>query len=364
MVAYDIMPGLTASSHPPAAQPSRETLDVSIIAPLYNEAGALRELHQRLTTVLQRLGRSYEIVFIDDCSTDDTYSIAQEIADADRNVKLVKLRANFGQTAGIAAGIDHASGEILIPMDGDLQHAPEDIPAFLAKIDEGYDIVSGWRKKRVDGLFLRRIPSKIANRLMRALSGIDLHDFGTTFKAYRRDVIEHVRLYGQFHRFIPVLCRAVMKVKITEIPIQNIVRPVGKSNYGLGRTFTVLFDLIRLKFLMSFFSQPLKLFGSVGLALMGGGGALSLYIGVKRAQGETLTSGLGSAIFILAVSLLLAGLQMILVGLLAELMVKLYYDGNRARPYVVQRLHGDYPKPLHVWPNHSAHGSEPPPKRG
>jgi len=327
---------------------------VSIIAPLYNEAGVLRELHQRLKTVLDGTGRRYEIVFVDDCSTDDTYAIAQEIAAGDRNVKVIKLRANFGQTGGLAAGIDHASGEILIPMDGDLQHAPEDIPAFLAKIDEGWDIVSGWRKKRVDGLILRRIPSMIANRLMKLLSGIDLHDFGTTFKAYRRDVLEHVRLYGQFHRFMPVLCRAVMKVKITEIPIQNIVRPVGKSNYGIGRTFTVLFDLIRLKFLMSFFSQPLKLFGSIGLALMATGGGIGGYIAVKRLQGETLTNTLGSAIFILAISLLLAGLQMILVGLLAELMVKLYYDGNRARPYVVQRLHGDYPRPVHRWPQESA----------
>ena len=353
------MSGLPVQASTRAPEVARKTLDISIIAPLYNEAGVLRELHQRLKTVLDGVGRSYEIVFIDDSSTDETYAIAQEIAAADAHVKVVKLRSNFGQTAGIAAGIDHSSGEILIPMDGDLQHAPEDIPAFLAKLDEGYDIVSGWRKKRVDGLFLRRIPSKIANRLMKMLSGIDLHDFGTTFKAYRRDVIEHVRLYGQFHRFIPVLCRAVMKVKIAEIPIQNIVRPVGKSNYGIGRTFTVLFDLMRLKFLMSFFSQPLKLFGTIGLTLMGLGGGIGVYIAVKRLQGETLTSALGSAIFILAISLLLAGLQMILVGLLAELMVKLYYDANRARPYVVQRLHGEYPRPLHVWPNEAVRDAGP-----
>jgi glycosyltransferase involved in cell wall biosynthesis len=357
------MSGRPAPTPPPAINAANARIAISIVAPLYNEAGVLRELHARLTTVLTGVGRSYEILFIDDSSTDETYAIAQEIAASDPNVKVVKLRSNFGQTAGIAAGIDHASGEILIPMDGDLQHAPEDIPAFLAKLDEGYDIVSGWRKKRVDGLFLRRIPSMIANRLMKSLSGIDLHDFGTTFKAYRRDVIEHVRLYGQFHRFIPVLCRAVMKVKISEIPIQNIVRPVGKSNYGIGRTFTVLFDLMRLKFLMSFFSQPLKLFGSIGLTLMGMGTAVSVYIGVKRFQGETLTNALGSAIFILAISLLLAGLQMILVGLLAELMVKLYYDANRARPYVVQRLHGDYPKPIHAWPGDSARDPEPPPRR-
>lgn len=343
------MSGITAHVAPPAAEAAAERIEISIIVPLYNEAGVVRELYARLKSVLDHVQRSYEIVFIDDASTDDTYAIASELAGRDASIKLVKLRANFGQTAGIAAGIDHSSGDILIPMDGDLQHAPEDIPAFLAKLDEGYDIVSGWRKKRVDGFFLRRLPSKIANRLMRYLSGIDLHDFGTTFKAYRRDVIEHVRLYGQFHRFMPVLCRAVMKVKITEIPIQNIVRPVGKSNYGIGRTFTVLFDLIRLKFLMSFFTRPLQLFGSIGLTLMSVGGGIFVFIGVKRIQGETLQGALGSSIFLLAISMLLAGLQMILVGLLAELMVKLYYDGNRARPYVVQRLVGNYPRPIHRW---------------
>jgi hypothetical protein len=198
---------------------------------------------------------------------------------------------------------------------------------------------------------------KIANRLMRYLSGIELHDFGTTFKAYRRDVIEHVRLYGQFHRFIPVLCRAVMKVSIAEIPIQNMVRPVGKSNYGIGRTFTVLFDLIRLKFLMSFFNRPLQLFGSIGLMLMSVGAGISAFIGIRRLQGETLQV-LGSSIFLLAISLVLAGLQMILVGLLAELMVKLYYDTNRARSYIVQKLHGKYPRPLHAWPNESGRETE------
>jgi glycosyltransferase involved in cell wall biosynthesis len=345
------MAGSTAPAHASATEAARETIDISIIVPLYNEESVVRELCQRLKTVLDGVGRSCEVILVDDASTDATYSIARELAAADGRVKVVKLRANFGQTAGIAAGIDHSSGDILIPMDGDLQHAPEDIPAFLAKLDEGYDIVSGWRKKRIDGLFLRRIPSKIANRLMRYLSGIDLHDFGTTFKAYRRDVIEHVRLYGQFHRFIPVLCRAAMKVKIAEIPIQNIVRPVGQSNYGLGRTRTVLFDLIRLKFLMSFFTRPLQLFGSIGLTLMSLGGGLSVFIGVERLRGQTLQGTLGSSIFLLAISLLLAGLQMILVGLLAELMVKLYYDGNRARSYVVQKLHGEYPRPLRVWPN-------------
>ena len=272
-------------------------VEVSIVVPLYNEEAVVQELYERLVKSLEPLHRAFEIVFVDDGSVDKTYRLAEEIAKKDERVKLVKLRANFGQTGGIAAGIDHASGDI---------------------------------KKRVDGLFLRRIPSKMANLLMKWLSGIDLHDFGTTFKAYRRDAISQVRLYGQFHRFIPVLCRSVMKLKITEIPIQNIVRPAGKSNYGIWRTFTVFFDLIRLKFLMSFFHRPLMLFGSIF-------------------AGVTLGT-LGPSIFLLATTLGVTGLLLFCVGLLAELMVKLYIDGNRVRPYVVERITNECPRAIHPWP--------------
>lgn len=320
---------------------------ISVVVPLYNEENVVKELYSRLVKVLEEQKEPFEIVFVDDGSRDATYPIALELAKKDSRLKLVKLRANFGQTAGVAAGIDHASGDIVIPMDGDLQHAPEDIPHFLAKIAEGYDVVSGWRKKRVDGLILRRIPSKIANKLMKYLSGIDLHDFGTTFKAYRRDVIAPVRLYGQFHRFIPVLCRGHMKLKITEIPIQNIVRPLGKSNYGLWRTFTVFFDLIRLKFLMSFFTRPLQLFGTIGLGLIGASGLITLYILYQRIFWGSTLSTLGSSIFLLAIFLFLTGIQMIFFGLLAELMVKLFYDGHKVRCYIVGELVGEFPKPIY-----------------
>jgi len=324
-------------------------IEISVVAPLYNEARSVAALYSRLKKVLDGLGRSYEIVFVDDGSRDDTYKIAHSLAMKDPLLKLVKLRSNFGQTAGIAAGIDHASGKIIIPMDGDLQHAPEDIPNFIIKIDEGYDIVSGWRKKRVDGLILRRVPSMIANRLMRILSGIDLHDFGTTFKAYRREVIAPVRLYGQFHRFIPVLCRGVMKVKICEIPIQNIVRPTGESNYGISRSFTVFFDLIRLKFLLSFYSRPLQLFGSIGASLFGVGSAVMIYILIQRLWFGTTLATIGSSVFLLGVSCILAGLQFFCFGLLAELMVKLYHDGHKVRPYVLESIVGNCSDPILKW---------------
>ncbi len=329
--------------------------EISIVVPLYQEEGVVQELYNRLTATMQALGRTYEIIFVDDGSADGTYAIAEKIALRDPILKLVKLRSNFGQTAGIAAGIDHASGEIIIPMDGDLQHMPEDIPLFLQKIDEGYDVVSGWRKKRVDGLFLRKIPSKIANRLMRYLSGIELNDFGTTFKAYRRDVIEHVRLYGQFHRFIPVLCRGVLKVKICEIPIQNIVRPVGQSNYGIWRAFTVFFDLIRLKFLLSFTQRPLQMFGTAAIALFLAACSIFAYVAFERfVMGNTLAT-LGSAIFVLAVSLVLASIQLMGVGLLAELVVKLHFEGHKRRPYVVQSIVNTCQRPILRW-SHSLVG--------
>lgn len=324
-------------------------IEISIVVPLYNEAGVVDELYRRLTDVLVATARSYEIVFVDDGSTDGTLAKAEAIIGQDFRVKLVTLRSNFGQTAGIAAGIDHSSGKIVIPMDGDLQHAPEDIPLFLEKIDEGYDVVSGWRKKRVDGLIARRIPSMIANRLMKYVSGIQLHDFGTTFKAYRRDVIEHVSLYGQFHRFIPVLCRGIMKIKICEIPIQNIVRPVGKSNYGIWRTLTVFFDLIRLKFLMSFYIRPLQLFGTAGILLMVTGFGILGFIAIARLfYGETLVT-LGPSIFLLSMGLIFGGLNFIFFGLVAELIVKIYHDGQRVRPYVVRKVEGSLSDPINPW---------------
>ncbi len=230
----------------------------------YNEEENIEELYHRLKEVLDGLGRSYELIFVDDGSRDRTPEILKNIFDLDNMVKVVRLRRNFGQTAALQAGFDASRGKIIISMDGDLQHDPADIPAFLTKLEEGYDIVSGWRKRRVDNLIFRRLPSWVANRLMRWLSGVPIHDFGTTFKAYRREAIKGIQLYGELHRFIPALISRT-GFRITEIAIRNIVRTKGKSKYGLGRVRRVFFDLITVKFIISFIDRPLQFFGLIGL---------------------------------------------------------------------------------------------------
>ena len=223
----------------------------SIVVPLYNEAANVTALYVRLTQVMEGLDEPYEIVFVDDGSTDHTLKTLYEIYESDSRVKIIALRRNFGQTPALKAGFDAARGDIIISMDGDLQHDPEEIPAFVAKIEEGYDIVSGWRAQRRDGWLTRRLPSRIANWMMAKLSGVALHDFGTTFKAYRRETIQSIQLYGELHRFIPALA-AWSGARITEIPINNPPRQNGKSNYGISRTLHVFLDLLSIKFLLDF----------------------------------------------------------------------------------------------------------------
>src|SRR5437588_9653734 len=236
----------------------------SIVVPFHNEDENCTELYDRLKAVMETAGEDFELVFVDDGSRDRTFKALQDIASVDSRVVVVKLRRNFGQTSALAAGFDHASGEYVIAMDGDLQHDPSDIPLFLEKLAEGYDIVSGWRKVRIDNFWLRRIPSRCANWLMARLSGVDIHDFGTTFKAYRREVITRIPLYGELHRFIPALA-SWHGATICEIPIQNINRERGASHYGISRTFRVFFDLITIRFLLKYLSRPLHFFGTVGM---------------------------------------------------------------------------------------------------
>ena len=314
---------------------------ISIVVPLFNEDKSVEPLHQRLTQVLKGTGRSYEIVFVDDFSRDRTLELCMSVAKQDSLVKVVKLLNNFGQTGALAAGLDVATGDVIIPMDGDLQHAPEDIPAFLNEMDKGFDIVSGWRKHRVDHWLSRRFPSKIANKLLAYLSGLPLHDFGTTFKAYRRDVIKSVRLYGDFHRFIPFLVKErLRKVRISEIPIQNIVRPHGESNYGIDRTITVAFDLVRVKFLTQFRNRPLHVFGTSGLGFFGLGFLLAAGFAVKRIfEGQTITGSAGIPLFIVSIFLMGLGVQLGLMGLFAEMLVKMQFDNLDAKPYVIEHVY-------------------------
>ncbi len=256
-------------------------LKYSIVVPFHNEEENVTELYDRLKVVMEATNESFELVFVDDGSDDNTFWMLQQIASVDRRVVVVKLRRNFGQTSALAAGFDHAEGEYVIAMDGDLQHDPYDIPVFLQKLREGYDIVSGWRKQRIDNFVMRRIPSRIANWLMAKLSGVELHDFGTTFKAYRREVVQEVPLYGELHRFIPALASAY-GATICEVPIRNVNRERGESHYGISRTFRVVFDLITIRFLLKYMSRPLHFFGGIGALAMMSGGGVGLWLAIRK----------------------------------------------------------------------------------
>ena len=326
----------------PAAGPT-----YSLVVPFYNEVGSVEELYRRATAVMESLGRPYEMLFVDDGSKDGTTAILARLAENDPHVTSIELRRNFGQTAALAAGFDHASGEVVIAMDGDLQHAPEDIPALLAPLEDGYDLVSGWRKNRVDSFLIRRLPSAVANRLIGWLSGVPIHDFGTTFKVYRRDLLAHIRLYGEQHRFIPALAAAV-GARISEVPIQNTERASGKSNYGLGRTVRVFMDLLTMKFLMSYFTRPLHFLGIPALVtlLLGAGIEFFLFMEklVKGWERFHLMQSRGPLLAI-GVFLMTVGLLLLATGLLGELIVRVYHEARGSRSYYVRQIHrrGDRP---------------------
>src|SRR6201993_428253 len=238
---------------------------LSIVIPIHNEEHSILPLYDRLTAVLESMQKQYEILFVDDASTDRSHELLKNLVQTDPRLKVIRLRRNFGQTAALSAGFHEADGDVIIAMDGDLQHAPEDIPALLRKIDEGYDIASGWRKERVDNALTRKIPSRIANWLMAKASGVELRDFGTTFKAYRAEVLKEINLYGELHRFIPALA-SFYGARIVEVPIRNTPRVSGDSHYGLGRTFNVMFDILTIKFLLKYFTRPMHFFGRIGLS--------------------------------------------------------------------------------------------------
>ena len=310
----------------------------SMVVPMYNEADSIKELHAGLTRNLAAFGKPYEIVFINDGSKDDTYARLCQLAAEDPHVYVINLRRNFGQTPALAAGFDHARGEVIIAMDGDLQHDPDELPKFIAKIDEGFDVVSGWRERRVDGLFLRRIPSKCANWLIRKISRVDIHDFGTTFKAYRRDVIEHLSLYGDNHRFIPALAH-MAGATITEVPIKNINAPYRPSNYGFGRTFRVMLDLLTIKFLNSYLTRPIHLFGKIGLACMVPSGAIFLFVLIRKLCGISFYEHM--PLMLLGIMLFMMSLVFFSTGLIAEMMSRIYYESQGKRVYTVREIRHD-----------------------
>ena len=310
----------------------------SIVVPFHNEEENVTVLYARLKQIMEQVGDSFEMVLVDDGSNDRTYKLLEEIAAVDSRVLVVKLRRNFGQTSALAAGFDHATGKFILAMDGDLQHDPNDIPAFLEKLDEGYDVVSGWRKVRIDNFMLRRIPSACANWLMARLSGVPIHDFGTTFKAYRREVIQSIPLYGEMHRFSPALA-SWYGASICEIPIRNVNRERGKSHYGLGRTFRVFFDLMTIRFLLKYMSRPLHFFGGFGsLSILVGSGMAATLLGMKLFHPEMEVMHSHGPMFVIASVLIVAGVQLVAIGLLGELQVRHYYTSQRPASYSVDRL--------------------------
>ncbi|MCC6537543.1 MAG: glycosyltransferase family 2 protein [Bryobacterales bacterium] len=309
---------------------------LSIVIPIHNEEPSILPLYDKLTAVLRRVGRPYEIVFVDDASKDRSFDLLANLVETDARLRVVRLRRNFGQTAALAAGFDEAQGDIVISLDGDLQHDPEDIPALLEKIDEGFDIASGWRKHRVDNAVSRKIPSRIANWLMSKASGVELHDFGTTFKAYRAEILKDINLYGELHRFIPALA-SFYGARIAEVPIRNVPRAAGESHYGIGRTFRVMFDILTIKFLLSYFTRPMHFFGKLGLLGLRAGGAILAYLLVFKLLGGQIMVQHGP-LMVAGGLLLLSGLLMFSTGLLGEILMRVYFESQGRRIYAVREV--------------------------
>ncbi len=310
---------------------------LSIVVPIHNEEPSILPLYDRLTSVLMQLRRPWEIIFVDDASTDRSYELLGNLVQTDPHLKVIRLRRNFGQTAALSAGFDEARGRVVIAMDGDLQHAPEDIPALLGKIDEGFDIASGWRRERVDNPITRKVPSRVANWMMSKASGIDLRDFGTTFKAYRAEVLKDVHLYGDLHRFIPALA-SFYGARVAEVPIQNTPRASGASHYGLSRTFRVLFDILTIRFLLKYFTRPMHFFGAIGLMGTAAGSLMLGFCMVKKLFWDIDIVAAHGPLMIAGSLLLLAGLMMFSTGLIGELLIRTYFESQNRRIYAVREI--------------------------
>jgi len=306
---------------------------ISIIIPVFNEAESLPELYHELNDVMLELGRKYEIIFINDGSSDDSRDILDRFAAQDPLVKVVHFKQNVGQTAAMMAGFDHAGGDIIVPMDGDLQHDPRDIPRLLRKLDEGYDVCSGWRKTRRDP-FTRKVVSWAANKVVSFISRVPLHDYGCTLKAYKRDVIKGVKLYGEMHRFIPIYARWE-GAAITEMPIRHRARRYGRSHYGLERTYKVMLDLIVITFMDRYLGKPIYLFGGVGvLNYLVAFISVAFSIYFKIWGGKTFIE---TPLPLLAVMAFITGTMCILMGLLAEMLIRIYYETREKRIYMVAK---------------------------
>lgn len=309
---------------------------VSIVVPLCNESENVEPLHEEIVAVMERLGRSWEVIYVDDGSLDATYArLLAARARAPRRVCVIRLRRNFGQTAAIAAGFQHARGAVIVTLDGDLQNDPADIPRLLQEVEKGYDLVSGWRRHRRDRWLSRRVPSAIANRLIGMVTGVALHDYGCTLKAYRREIVEQMALYGDMHRFLPAQAHWV-GARIAEIPVNHRARTRGTSKYGLWRAYRVLLDLLTVRFLGVHGTKPLHAFGAMGLVFIGlGGVTISLLTWLKYRTG---VSFIQSPLLLLSAMFVILGGQSIMMGLLAEISVRTYYESQHKPVYVVREI--------------------------
>ncbi len=339
MKIYDseIAPGVTVAQGVAKSPLVSEAPEVSVFLPVFNEEPNLLPLHAKMAEALTKLGRSAEIIYVDDGSTDRSLEVLQEIARRDERVRVVALKRNYGQTAAMAAGIDAARGDVLIPMDADLQNDPADIIRLLEKLDEGYDVVSGWRKHRQDKLITRKVPSMIANKLISWIGGVPLHDYGCSLKAYRREALQDVRLYGEMHRFIPIYA-SWAGARVSEISVEHHARTMGKSKYGLSRSFKVVFDLMTIKFMASYQTKPIYVFGSFGMlsfliSLLAGFYAVFLKLFHRADFVQT-------PLPILAIVMFAVGVQFLLMGLLAEMLVRTYHESQAKSIYSVRERIG------------------------
>ncbi|NJC97146.1 MAG: glycosyltransferase [Anaerolineales bacterium] len=312
--------------------------DLSLVVPVYNEKDNLPLLMDAIFAAMQPVNKRWEVVFVDDGSRDGSLDVLEELARKNpEHVRVVVFRRNFGQTAAIAAGIDHSEGRIIVLLDADLQNDPADIPMLLAKLDEGYDLVSGWRKDRKDNRLTRTIPSNLANGLISWVTGVHLHDYGCTLKAYRREALEGFRLYGEMHRFIPVFAHSV-GAKITELPVRHHPRKFGEAKYGLERTVKVVLDLFTVKFLLDYSHKPMRLFGGTGISLMFVSALLLAYLFIRKVF--FLIDVLTSPFFQISVMLLILGSQSILMGLIAELLARTYHESQSKPTYTIRAVLG------------------------
>ncbi len=327
----------TLASNVRTAREQNQNPEISVFLPVFNEEPNLGPLHEKLDHALTALGRSAEIIYVDDGSTDGTLGVLRGLAQLDDRVRVVALKRNYGQTAAMAAGIDAARGAVLVPMDADLQNDPADIIRLLDKLDEGYDVVSGWRKNRQDKAITRKFPSMLANRLISWIGGVPLHDYGCTLKAYRLESLQHVRLYGEMHRFIPILA-SWEGARVAELPVAHHARTMGKSKYGLSRTFKVVFDLMTIKFMASYQTKPIYIFGTFGM--------LAFLVSLLAALYAIFLKLFHKADFvqtplpILAIVMFAVGVQFLLMGLLAEMLVRTYHESQAKSIYAIKERIG------------------------